>query len=187
MLLYRVFAHLPAATAGQPGHPEYLQPHQGKGRLDNPGEYLCWYMSAEQSGAVGEVFGDLLQWSNPMFAAPHLPGSARALGTYAIPDDTPLVDLDDAQALLDRGLRPTQVIERNRPVTQGWALKIFEERNVSDGTRRWDGVRWWSYHRPQWRIFGLWGVNPRVAEVQDLALDHPAVIDAAHALGKPLP
>jgi len=185
VLLYRVFPYLAAAAPGEPGHPGYVHGPQGKGRLDNSSEYACWYLSAEASGAIGEVFADLGRWTPKMFDVPFLVGGERALGAYEIPDDSRVLDLDDAQHLLERGLRPTQVIERNRPATQTWALKIFDERDA-DGSRRWDGVRWWSYHRPQWRIFGLWGVTPANVAVEALDLDHPAVQDAARALSKPL-
>lgn len=183
MLLYRVFPHLPGAAPGDPGHPEYLHKPQGKGRLDNPAEYDCWYLAAEASGAVGETFGDLHVWTSGMFSFPALAGATRALGTYEIPDATPILDLDDARNLLAHGLRPTQVIERNRPVTQGWALQIFSETSAS-GARKWNGVRWWSYHRPQWRIYGLWELMPHCVKVESLDLNHPAVVDAARALAK---
>jgi hypothetical protein len=184
VLLYRVFPYLASASEGQPGHPQYLHRPQGASRLDNPGEYDCWYLAAEASGAVGETFADLSIWTPAMFAFPLVPGSARQLGVYQIPDETPILDLDDAQNLLDRGLRPTQVIDRNRSVTQTWALRIFQERTTS-GERKWNGVRWWSYQRPQWRIYGLWEITPEYLRVDNLDLDHRAVTDAATALGRP--
>jgi len=186
VLLYRVFPYLAATGPGDPGHPGYLHGPQGKGRLDNPDEYACWYLSAEASGAVGEVFADLGRWGPEMFDVPFLAGGERALGVYEVPEGAPVLDLDDAKNLLDRGLRPTQVIERNRPATQAWALNIFQERDAG-GSRRWKGVRWWSYHRPQWRIFGLWDIAPANVTVEVLGLGHPAVLNAARALSKPLP
>ena len=186
MLLYRVFPYLTTASEGQPGHPEYIHPAQGKGRLDNRNDYLCWYMSPEAAGAVGEVFGDLGEWTDGMFSAPFIPGSRRALGIYEVPAETPLLDLDDAKTLLSRGLRPSQVIERNRPATQAWALGIYNEKN-DDGTRKWRGVRWWSFQRPQWRVIGLWDLTPSCKKVEELDLWHPAVIDAAKALHRLLP
>jgi hypothetical protein len=176
MLLYRVFPHLPSAPAGRPGHPEYLHRPQGKGRLDNPDLYDVWYLSAEAPAAIGEVFADRLHWDTGMFDFPLLPGSRRALGVYSIPDDSPILDLDDARALLDRALRPTQVIERNRPTTQRWARAIYAE------PTGWAGVRWWSYHLPQWRIYGLWRLTPRIEHVEELDLNNAAVTDAAHVL-----
>jgi hypothetical protein len=187
VLLYRVFAYLASARVGEPGHPSYLHRPQGRGRLDNRSEYHCWYLSEQEAGAVGEVFADLVRWTGAMFGAPYLPGATRALGTYEIADDTPLLELDDARNLLDRGLRPNQVIERNRPATQAWALTIYNERKAGTGARLWAGVRWWSYHRPQWRIVGVWGVTPTPVRVDTLHLAHPAVTDAARVLAKPLP
>lgn len=121
-----------------------------------------------------------------MFPFPAVPDATRALGTFEVSGDTPLLDLDDARALLERGLRPTQVIQRNRPVTQAWALRIYQERDRA-GSPLWAGVRWWSYHRPSWPIYGLWGVVPVCVGVEALHLDHPAVRDAARSLSKPLP
>jgi hypothetical protein len=185
MLLYRVFAYLPAAaTAATAGHPQYIHTPQGRGRLDNPSDYTVWYLSDQPSGAIGETFADLVLWRDAMFPAPYLPGAQRVLGTYDVADDLPILDLDDANALLQRGLRPSQVIQRNRPVTQAWAKGIFDEKD-HDGTRKWDGVRWWSYQRPQWRIVGLWGnIPPACVSVDPLTVAHPAVRDAARTLGK---
>ncbi|WP_354697476.1 hypothetical protein DSM112329_03106 [Paraconexibacter sp. AEG42_29] len=179
MLLYRVFPHRPAARPGTPGHPSYVHPVQGKGRWDNPQHYLAWYVASDQASAVGEVFAHLATWREEMFEFPHVPGSRRALGVYRLPDDLPYVDLDDAQTLVDRGMRPSQVIERNRPYTQDKALEIYRE-------QRWSGLRWWSFHRPQWRVWCLWDVAPVVEEVQRLDIAHVAVRDAAGALARPV-
>lgn len=48
MLLYRVFAHIAGSKPGEPGHPLYVYPRQGKGRWDNPAAYLTWYMSCRE-------------------------------------------------------------------------------------------------------------------------------------------
>jgi hypothetical protein len=155
---------------------------QGPGRLDNPAHYKIWYLSLEPAGAIAETFGDLDEWDSGMFDYPLISGSRRALATYHLSDETPLLDLDDSRNLLIRGLRPTQVIERNRSATQNWALRVFNERNDS-GMRIWYGVRWWSYHRPQWRVIGYWGDEPpELLGVDELALTSPAVIDAASSL-----
>ncbi len=45
--------------------------------------------------------------------------------------DLPYVGLDDAPTLAKRKMRPTQVIERNRPYTQAVALKIHQEQRSS--------------------------------------------------------
>jgi len=185
MLVYRVFPYLPAASDGEQGHPQYQHP-QGSGRLDNPHSYFVWYFSMDPQGAIGEVFADLTMWDDDMFIFPKLAGSRRALGVYSLPDNCPLLDLDDAGNLLDRGLRPTQVIERNRPSTASWARKIWEEQNFA-GDRKWEGVRWWSYHRPVWRIVGYWGAsNPVCEEVRELSVSDMYVKDAARILNRPI-
>lgn len=185
MLVYRVFTYDPMAPPGVAGHPLHVYP-QGKGRLDNPGHYRVWYFAIEAPGAIGETFGDHDEWTDDMFLEPRLPTGRRALGVYRIDDGLSLLDLDDAQHLLERGLRPTQVVERNIGNTQQWALRIYQERN-DRGDPTWCGVRWWSYHRPQWRIIGYWGPDePELVDVQGLDLAHPAVRDAAAALTRPI-
>jgi len=181
MLAYRICPHLPTAAWASPGHPMHVG-IQGTGRLDNPARYRIWYLALDPAGAVAETFGDLNTWDSAMFRCPLIPGSRRVLATYHLNDDTPLLDLDDARNLYERRLRPTQVIERNRAVTQALALSIYNERN-DQGARIWDGIRWWSYHRPQWRIIGYWGQSdPRLLHLQELTLANPAMTDAAISL-----
>jgi hypothetical protein len=184
MLYYRIFPFHASAIPGQPGHATYLYKPQGPGRLDNPRYYEVWYLAADMSGAVGEVFGDLPTWSDAMFDFPKIPGSRKAIGVFELPDDLPILDLDDARNLLDRGLRPTQVVERNRSASQSWALKIWQECAPASGDPTWHGVRWWSFHRPQWRVLGVWGHSPICRDVQVLSVDHVAVRDAASQLRK---
>lgn len=188
MLIYRVLPYLVSAPAGASGHPLYLHRPQGHGRLDNPRHYDTWYFATSPEAAIGESFADLTRWSDDMFEFPKVPGARRALGTFEIDDDTPVLDLDDARALYGRRLRPTQVIARNRAVTQSWALGIFAEHN-DRGERLWAGIRWWSFQRPHWTVLALWyapgdSVAHRVVDVDDLDLSSVAVRDAARSLGK---
>lgn len=178
MLLYRVFPYSASAAEGEAGHPLYVHPDQGAGRFDNPSLYLAWYVSSEPSSAVGEVFGSLTHWSTSMFEFPLIPGARRALATYRLSDDLPYVDLDDPQRLVELGVRPSQVVERNRPFTQALAARLYEMQSYK-------GIRWWSFHRPQWRVWCLWEIAPVVETVDELSLEHPAVHDAAEALAKP--
>lgn len=180
MLLYRVFPYLPSARPDQPGHPCYVNPHQGAGRFDNPTQYLAWYMAAEAATAVGESFADITTWSESMFAFPLIPGARRALGIFEVDDGLPYVDLDDPQRLVELGVRPSQVIERNLPYTQSLAARIYEE-------HRYHGIRWWSFHQPQWRVWCLWEVSPTAVQIDPLSVSHPAVVDAARTLIKPIP
>lgn len=183
MLTYRIFPYLGSAARGTPGSADYLHKPQGRGRVDNPSQYDVWYLAREASGAVGEVFGDLDTWDDTMFDFPHLPRSRRSLGLYGIPDGSPILNLDHALNLHERGMRPTAVVERNRAASQKWALRIFKEVNFS-GDPLWCGVEWWSFHRPHWRVLALWGVIPDPVRVEQLDLTHPAVVDAANSLGR---
>lgn len=187
MLAYRIVPYKESAAPGTPFSASYLYPKQGTGRIDNPRRYKVWYLTREPEAAVAEVFGNWSVWNEGMFQFgerdPDLRGSQRALVTFRLPDDLETLDLDQALALHERGMKPTSVVERNRTSTQRWALRIFEEADYK-GDPAWTGVQWWSFHRPYWRILGLWGVTPEVMSVEPLTLAHPAVIDAATALGK---
>lgn len=188
MLVYRVFPYLASAPPEAPGHPLYLHRPQGHGRLDNPRHYDTWYFATAPEAAIGETFADLSVWSDDMFEFPKVARARRVLGTFEIDDGAAILDLDDARALYERRLRPTQVIARNRAVTQSWALEIYNERN-DRGERRWAGIRWWSFQRPHWTVIALWypagePVGHQVVDVDELSLTHVAVRDAARSLGK---
>lgn len=186
MELFRVFPYDPAAELRLPGSPLYLYPGQTVGRWDNAHAYATWYLSRTAAGAIGETFGNLAQWSESMFETPFLPDARRALAVFEVADDLPLLNLDDAQVLASRGIRPSQVVIRNTAFTQPLALKIFREQN-QDGSPRWAGLRWWSFHRPSWENVALWErpdgpAALRIVRVEPLTLAHPAVVDAAAAL-----
>lgn len=161
--LYRVFPWIDTAELGEPGHALYVSGPQGHGRVDNPEHYLTLYACDQSDGAIGESFGNHEVWTPDLLEGPSsVPGSQRALATIDAAD-TDVLDLDDPAALVERGLRPSRVVTRNRQVTQMWSLAIFHE-------RRWGGVRWWSYHNPEWGSFGLWDVaSLRLVDVVSLA------------------
>ncbi len=150
MLLYRVFPYLDDAGEGDPGHALHVHPVQGGGRWDNPSLYRTCYLATSPEAAIGEAFGNLVTWTPAMLVFPGLPGSQRRLGVYRFDEEAnPLIDLDDAHVLAERGIRPTDVVVRNRTRTQEIAAGIYNE-------RKWSGIRWWSYHRPQWSLVALW-------------------------------
>jgi hypothetical protein len=153
---------------------------QGAGRLDNPEHYRVLYVSDHPAGAVAEAFGNHAVWTPALLAGPPaLPGSVRALVTYEGPAGS-ILDLDDARALLARRLRPSHVVTRERATTQRWALAAFRE-------GRWAGVRWWSYHDPRWGSMGLWDrTGLRIAAVDALSFEHPAVTEAVAVLARPI-
>lgn len=186
MLLYRVFPYLPAASAGQPGHPLYEHRPQRGGRIDHP-DYYVWHLSPQPQAAVGETFGDLGTWDDSMFEFPQVPGSRRSLGVYRVTDDLRILDLDDPAELTRLGLRPSQIVTRNLPVTQAWGHRLWDERDPHDSSqRRWQAAQWWSYHRPSWEVIASWE-RPAFQSVDRLDLNHNAVRDAADALTRRLP
>jgi hypothetical protein len=180
MLVYRVFPYLPAVTdPTEPGHPRYVHRLQGVGRWDNPHLYLVRYLATSPEAAVGEAFAPLATWSPAMLNYPVLAGARRVLGTYRFDEKRhPLLDLDDASALVTRNLRPNDIVRRDRARTQQIAADIYAE-------DRWAGLSWWPFHRPQWTLMALWAVD-NLSDVQIDDLDsHPAIGDAAVVLAKP--
>lgn len=180
MLLHRVAPLLRSAETGEPGHPLYMNPRQGAGRWDNPDLYHLLYLAHTPSGAIGETFGGIVRWTPAMLVVPGIPGSTRWLVVYSIDEEAhPCIDLDDARTLLDRGIRPTEVVIRNRPMAQAIAAGIF-------GEQRWSGIQWWSYQRAQWTVCALWDTAALVVESVEAIPSHPALADAARALAKDL-
>jgi hypothetical protein len=184
VLVYRVFPHLPSAKPGQPGHPLYEHRPQRGGRIDHP-DYYIWYVSRLAEAACGETFGNLADWEPSMFEFPQLPGSRRALGTFRLPDDLRILDLDDPAQLVRLSLRPTQIVIRNLAVTQGWGHRIWSETDPHTGARAWQAVQWWSYHRPTWTVLASWH-RLEVVNIEPLDLEHPVIVDAAAALHRVL-
>jgi RES domain-containing protein len=190
MHVYRVVGYDADADSGAPGHPLAVDRRfQRAGRWDNPDLYSLLYASTSPAGAIAESFGNLANWSDEMFSVPYIRHGRRALVTFAVPSDLSLVDFDDARTLLDRGLRPTQIVVRNAGFTQQLAAEIFAERTPA-GSRRWHGVRWWSFQRGFWTNVALWSADDRfrtlsVADVEPLSMQHPAVLDARTELARP--
>ncbi len=187
---YRLAPYRAASKPGQVGHPLHIDPSwQGRGRADNPILYRALYYSESTSGAVAESFGDLRSWSEEMFEVPFLDGGRRALVRLDVdlPDEQ-RIDLDDAAVLVARGLRPTEVVGRNRERTRQVAADLF-----ADGIRE---IRWWSWWRPEWRnrvlLAPLTDTTPfaawtTVTDVEELTLASPAVAAASEMLRRPLP
>lgn len=176
--LYRVFPWLTTAAVGEPGHPTFV-PSLGAGRIDNPDSYLALYLSDGPGGACAEAFFFKTVWDTKMLRGlPSLRGSVQAIASLDLDPDVRICDLDDAGRLLELNLRPSQVVTRDRPVTQTWALRIFRE-------ARWAGIRWWSYYDPRWGSHGVWDTGALdLNSVEPLTLDHPAITEAAEILNR---
>lgn len=173
---WRVINWHPDATAPTDnGHPLFVWPHQGKGRVDDPdGDYNVLYVGDSPKGAIAETFGRYSEWTKAMLAAPPSApkGTVKALVRYQ--GDPAVLDLDDPDELTRLGLRPSGVVSRRRAETQQWARAIYDSNDH-------DGVSWWSYYEPMWASFGLWNYsNLSVAEDPvPLGLSHPDVQEAA--------
>ena len=121
--------------------------------MDNPTKYLTRYLSVSPEASVGETFAHLSTWTPRMLTVPALPGCTAA--DCCVPvrrDHPPPPGSGRRRVLYERHLRPTDVVIRNRPKTQKVAADIFDE-------GRWAGIRWWSYHRPQWPAIALWATD----------------------------
>lgn len=97
-----------------------------------------------------------------------------------------LIDLDDASALQRLALRPSDVVRRNLDKTREVALRLWLEDHEHV-----DGLQWWSYYRPEWRLVMLWSSSLKSPEwfssveavrVESLEIGHPAVELAASVL-----
>ncbi len=177
--LYRVLPWVAGARKGEAGHPMHRSSRQGAGRIDNPEHYRVLYASDAAAGAVAEAFGNHAVWTPLLLLGrPDLAGSVRALATFdAAGIDA--VDLDDPSRLVERELRPSAVVARDRSLTQRWALRIFEE-------RRWAGIRWWSPYDSRWGSFGLWDLSKlKLLGAVPLERNHPALLEAAAVLARP--
>ncbi len=176
--LYRVFPWLREARRGQPGHPAFV-PGGGAGRIDNPEHYLTLYLSDGPGGACAEAFFFKPIWDKNMLrGSPSLSGSVQAIATFDLDPAIEICDLDDASRLVTLGLRPSQVVTRDRGLTQSWALAIFQQQQFG-------GIRWWSYHDPRWGSHGVWATsNLELRNVEPLSLDHDALVEAAAVLNR---
>lgn len=138
------------------------------------------YVASSPSAAIGETFANLTVWTRAMLPVPTLPGAARSLATYLLDEEAhPFLNLDDAKTLLGRGLRPTDVVVRNRPRTQRIARDVHAE-------GRWAALTWWSMHRPQWILHVLWKLDGLDVHRIETLPGHPGLLDAADRLAKRL-
>ena len=179
-MLFRAFPSAPTDESSQPGGPLYVpRIDQGGGRHDNPGVYGALYLSRDPVSAVAELLRD---YAGRPFGDGDLvvEGGRRYLARIDDEGVQGLVDLDNPRVLTQRRLRPSGVATRRRTVTQRTALALFGE-GVA-------GFEWWSTIEASWINVTLFAERCadrlRVAgDPEPLTLDHPAVRDAAGAVG----
>jgi hypothetical protein len=178
--LYRCFPWDPAVDPGARGGAAWFpRVIQGAGRHDNPLLYGCLYVTERAIAAVVEQFarlaGTYLEPEDLAFA-----GRPLALATLELPDDAPLVDLDDPAVLAREQLRPSLVATHERARTQADAAALYERHADTVG------LRWWSTFESQWpnvTLFDRATTALRVADVRELTLEEDAVREAADFVG----
>ncbi|GAC1389217.1 MAG: hypothetical protein NVSMB31_04910 [Vulcanimicrobiaceae bacterium] len=173
MRLYRTFPYDPNAAERDPGGALFVPPG-GAGRIDNPDLYRTFYASSDPAGSIAEVFGIFPYWDSETFA--HANGHRYTLATYDAPDG-PFFDLDNPANLMKFGIKPSEVVMRDRKLTQQWARNIFLAGSYI-------GIKWWSFYGPQWSNLGIWEYAAiTLAQPPDpLHPKHGAVLDAANQI-----
>lgn len=169
-------------------HPLYVPVRsQGAGRMDNPAFYAALYLASDGIAACGEVFGNHHRLGDDALWHRTVPGVRRCLVTVEVPEDLTLIDLDDAAVLAERGIRPSDVVRRDRERTQQIALRAFLDRSTTTAA----ALSWWSYHHPSWVLMMLWSnllddpvwfPQVRVTHVEPITLDLPDLVVAADTL-----
>jgi hypothetical protein len=107
-------------------------------------------------------------------------GVPLALAQLAFHDDTRVMDLDDPAALVDAGLRPSEVATRTRSVTQSYALRLFDEHPGLYGLRWWSTVEASLFNLT---LFDRAQPQLEIVEVTPLTIGGFAVREAAELLG----
>jgi hypothetical protein len=173
--LYRVFPFDSGAAPNSRGGALFVPASSGFARIDNPDLYDVLYLSANPQAAIAESFGRLAVWRPETFV--HGSGLPSAIASYDAPDDLPVFDLNDIDALKFIGVtRPTDVVTRDRAKTQAWARTIFV-----GGAHA--GASWWSYYQPDWPILGLWDRRLlQLAEPPRIITSSSAVVQEAAAV-----
>jgi hypothetical protein len=125
---------------------------------------LILYLSDAPAGAIAESFGRFPEWSAAILdGSPSLPGSARAIARFHLPDDVPVCDLDDPTLLQTLGLRPSDIVSR-------------------DYTRSRHGLRGFMERE---RSAALWNIGRlEIENLRLLRLNDPAFLDASRTIAR---
>ena len=179
-MLYRRYPFTAGAGLAEPGGPLHVpRLDQGDGRHDNPDVFGALYLSRVPASPVAELLRDAPEGALQPALLLHEgePYRLAAFDDSALAD---LVDLDDPRTLLGRGLRPSGVATRDRERTQPIGLSIYRE-----GA---SGFEWWSTIESSWINVTVFAERAAdrltlAGEPEALTLDHPAVREAADAVG----
>jgi len=181
VLLYRVFPWDESSTGRTAAGPLHVpRERQGSGRHDAPASYGALYCSRQAVSAVSEA---IQFFRGHSLGAPDLRrpgGRVSALATLELAEGLALVDLDDPQSLLTRGLRPSRVATGERDVSQAIARRVYAEGAA--------GLSWWSTIEASWTNLTLFDERcHRALTVADrpvpLTTKTPELLAAAERLG----
>ncbi|WP_461639805.1 RES family NAD+ phosphorylase [Leucobacter sp. BZR 635] len=182
--LFRCYPKAAGARTGMPGHWTFVPRPQFHGRWDNSDLYDSWYFSRSAVGAIAESFYNKRTWIPEVFLT--AAGEPRALAEFRYTGPE-VVDLDDAAALVQLNVRPSEIVVQDLGVTQQISRGIFE----SEGSAR-GGLSWWSSQMPSESSILLWGAGGKppagleLVGIQSLSVEHPAVVEAAARLYREL-
>jgi hypothetical protein len=178
--LYRCFAWQREAAAGEPDGALWCpRMFQGEGRHDNPDVYGCLYLSDRPHSCIVEHLA-AFRGQRLIPSLLKRRGLPLALARLELKHDLEFIDLDDPAVLKRERLRPSRVVTRDRTITQPQALKFYREHAKAAG------LRWWSSWEAQWvnvTLFERAVKSLTVADVTELTLDHPNVVEAAAFFG----
>jgi RES domain len=181
LILHRVFPRDPRAAPTELGGSLFWpRGLQGYGRHDNPELYACIYASETRVSPVAEVLAPFRGAGEVAQAMLERNGRPLALVAIEVPDQLPLIDLDDPRTLAREALRPSQVATRRRSLTQAQAAALFDKHEQAAG------LRWWSSLESLWINVTLFDrATPAVAagELEPLTTDSEPVQEAAAMLG----
>jgi hypothetical protein len=194
-VLWRVFPWDPTAPDGAPFSPRSVPPArtQHYGRFDLHGTPPVLYLAETPAHAVAEVLRGLKRHpADPFDPGRHRitpadldgPPHPRALVSVRLPDDVAgaVPDCARGDVLARYGVRADELCSRDRAATQAAA------RRIHDHPDRVPGFCWWSALHGDWHVAVLFldrvGLDEmEVGEPEVLTVGHPAVVEAAEALG----
>jgi RES domain len=181
LILHRVFPRDPRAAPTEPGGSLFWpRGLQGYGRHDNPELYACFYASEARMSPVAEALAPFRGSGEVVPGMLERSGRPLALAALELPDELPLVDLDDPPTLAAEELRPSQVATRRRSLTQAQAARLFQAHEQAAG------VRWWSSLESLWINVTLFDRAESVVtagELEPLTPESEPVREAASLLG----
>ena len=176
MILYRCFAwDARSKPDGLDGPLWFPRPYQGEGRHDAPDVYGCLYLADR---AVSCVVEQLARFRGQRLIPSLLRrrGLPLALAELELSDGAEVIDLDEPAVLVREELRPSLVATRQRLVTQPQARALHAAHPGAAA------LRWWSSYEALWANFTVFdraSSSLTVRDLQQLALDHQAVAEAA--------